>query len=75
MRKRTRGRENKREGIVFRCRDCAHSYDWHHPAVDGHLTLCRCPYMMNGGEFSILLNDPQCEHFKPLKNADTEEQV
>lgn len=73
MRKSARRHENKREGIIYHCRDCAHSYDWHHPAVDGHLTLARCPHKMQGGKYCILLNDKQCEHFKHRKNADTAE--
>lgn len=68
MRKAVRKRENEPTGIVRHCRDCAHSYDWHHPAVDGHLTLARCPFKMNGGEFCILLCDKECEHFK-MRNA------
>ena len=29
---------------LYRCRDCANSYDWHSKALDGHLILCRCKY-------------------------------
>lgn len=71
MRKSVRRNENKREDIIMHCHECANSYDWHHPAVDGHLTLARCPYKHS----SVLLKDPQCDHFKIRKNADTEEQV
>lgn len=48
----------------YRCRDCAHSYDWHSEACDGHLILCRCPYRKEGGKYCIFMNDPQCEDFK-----------
>jgi len=75
MRKSVRSRENKREGTLYHCRDCDNSYDWHSKALDGHLILCRCPYKMQGGKYCIFLKDPQCEHFKPRKNADTQQQV
>ena len=55
----------------YHCRDCAHSYDWHSKAVDGHLILCRCPYKQKGGKFSIFLKDPQCERFI-LRTSDEE---
>lgn len=79
-RKPARGRETKREGnknaALYKCRDCANSYDWHSKALDGHLILCRCPYKMQGGKFCIFLSDPACEeHFKPRNNAQTEQQV
>lgn len=48
----------------YQCRHCAHSYDWHSKALDGHLILCRCPYKMEGGKYCIFLSDPTCEHFK-----------
>lgn len=48
---------------LWHCRDCAHSYDWHSPAHDGHLILCRCPYKMEGGRFCVFLSDPACERF------------
>ena len=76
MRKSTRGRETKRERPKYKCRDCAHSYDWHSKALDGHLILCRCPYKQEGGKYCIFLRDPACdEHFKLRDNATTEEQV
>ena len=74
-RKAARRSENKREDTVYHCRDCAHSYDWHSRALDGHLILCRCPYKMDGGKYCVFLHDPQCEHFKLMKNADTKQQV
>lgn len=48
------------------CRDCAHSYDWHSEALDGHLILCRCPLdtKTEHGKWCKFLNDRQCEHFK-----------
>lgn len=27
------------------CKDCKHSYDPHSPAIDGHMILCRCPFL------------------------------
>ena len=54
----------------FQCRDCAHSYDWHSKAIDGHLMLCRCKQDINTehGRWCKFLKDPQCEHFKPRNN-------
>lgn len=49
--------------IVYQCKDCANSYDWHSKALDGHLILCRCKYKQEGGRYCIFLKDPQCEHF------------
>lgn len=50
----------------FKCRDCAHSYDWHSKALDGHLILCRCKHDKKSsfGKWCKFLSDPQCEHFK-----------
>lgn len=48
---------------LYRCRDCANSYDWHSKALDGHLILCRCKYKQDGGRYCIFLSDLQCEHF------------
>lgn len=50
----------------FKCRDCAHSYDWHSKALDGHLILCRCKLdeKTEFGRWCKFLSDPQCEHFK-----------
>ena len=52
----------------YKCRHCAHSYDWHSKALDGHLILCRCPFKQQGGKFCIFLSDHQCEHFKLRTN-------
>lgn len=51
----------------YHCSDCAHSYDWHDKALDGHLILCRCKLDpgTEHGKWSKFLKDPQCEHFKP----------
>ena len=49
--------------IIYHCKDCTKSYDWHSKALDGHLILCRCPHKQEGGRYCIFLNDPQCEHF------------
>lgn len=48
---------------LYRCRDCANSYDWNSKALDGHLILCRCKYKQQGGKYCIFLSDLQCEHF------------
>lgn len=54
----------------FRCRDCAHSYDWHSKAIDGHDILCRCKLdaKTEHGKWCKFLNDPQCEQFKHRNN-------
>lgn len=68
-----RGRKSDRPATQYRCKDCAHSYDWHSKALDGHLILCRCPYKMDGGRFCIFLSDPACvEHFKLRNNEEME---
>lgn len=61
-----------KEPVKYQCKDCANSYDWHSKALDGHLMLCRCPYKNECGRFSILLSDPQCEHFKLRTNGEKE---
>ena len=58
----------------YQCRHCAHSYDWHSKALDGHLILCRCPYKMEGGKYCIFLSDPTCEHFILRKDDGKEEE-
>lgn len=60
------------EPAKYQCKDCAHSYDWHSKALDGHLILCRCPYKQQGGKFCIFLSDPQCERFKLRTNGEKE---
>lgn len=54
----------------FQCRDCAHSFDWHSKAVDGHDILCRCKLdeKTERGRWCKFLKDPQCEYFKPRNN-------
>ena len=54
----------------FRCRDCAHSYDWHSKAIDGHDILCRCKFdaKTGHGKWCKFLNDSQCEQFKRRNN-------
>lgn len=54
----------------FQCRDCAHSYDWHSKAIDGHDILCRCKLdaKTENGKWCKFLNDLQCEHFKRRNN-------
>lgn len=60
-------KENKIQSHINRkCKECAHHYDEHSKAIDGHLILCRCPFKMNGGEYCIFLNDDACERFKPM---------
>lgn len=60
-----------------RCRDCAHSYDWHNKALDGHLILCRCPHDAKSqhGKFCKFLSDPECDQFKerPIDKTDNAE--
>lgn len=59
-----------KQEIKYRCRDCVHSYDWHSPALDGHLILCRCPHDAKTmhGKWCKFLSDPACEeHFKLRK--------
>lgn len=57
----------------YHCRDCANSYGWCSPAIDGHLILCRCPYKQQGGKYCVFLSDPQCEHFKLRENGEKTE--
>lgn len=45
----------------FRCRDCAHSYDWHSKAIDGRdicadANLMQRPNTANGASFSTTRN-------------------
>ncbi len=69
----TRRKPVGQEAKQYRCRDCAHSYDWHSKALDGHLILCRCPFKQKGGKFCVFLSDPQCELFKKREtDAETE---
>lgn len=56
--------QTKVEERKYHCRDCANSYDWQSPALDGHLILCRCPFKKQNGKYLIFLSNPQCEHFK-----------
>lgn len=64
---RTTTRRTKPEPPKRHCRDCAHSYDWHNKALDGHLILCRCDLDAKSqfGKFCKFLSDPECDHFKP----------
>lgn len=48
----------------LRCRDCAHSYDWHEIGANGAPFLARCPYRWEGGKWCIFLSDRACENFK-----------
>lgn len=62
-------RQAAQEAPKYRCRDCAHSYDWQSRALDGHMILCRCPFRKEGGKYLIFLSDYQCEeHFKPRQD-------
>lgn len=58
-------RKKQPEAPKRRCRDCAHSYDWHDKAFNGGMILCRCPYdeRSKHGKFSKFLSDPQCDKF------------
>lgn len=69
MAKTTRARATKPENSFpdKRCRDCAHSYDWHNRSFhDGHLILCRCPHdaKSQNGVFCKFLSDAACALFK-----------
>lgn len=48
------------------CRDCAHMYDPHSRALDGHLILGRCPFdaATENGKWCLFLSQPACENFK-----------
>lgn len=65
----------KPEQPRYRCYDCAHSYDWHSKALDGHLILCRCPLDVKteNGRWCKFLNDYQCEQFKLREHNGTEQ--
>lgn len=65
-----RSRVKQVQEVTHRCRDCAHSYDWHSKALDGHLILCRCPFKQQGGKYCIFLSDPACERFKAREGGD-----
>lgn len=52
------------------CRDCARSYDWQSPALDGHLILCRCP-LKDGGKYCVFLSGRACADF--IKRTQTED--
>lgn len=54
----------KHAGNGHKCKECAHHYDEHSKAIDGHMILCRCPYKMDNGKFCIFLGDNACEKFK-----------
>lgn len=45
------------------CRDCKHAYNWHSPAVDGHMTLAQCEYVTNR---CVISSERACINF--LKN-------
>jgi hypothetical protein len=53
------------------CQDCAHSYDWHSQALDGHLILCRCKLdeKTDHGKWCKFLSDIECRLFKPRTDA------
>lgn len=44
LRPKKRKQQTPQPAIVYQCKDCANSYDWHSKALDGHLILCRCKY-------------------------------
>lgn len=65
--------KKKPEAPQYRCRDCAHSYDWYNRSFhDGHLILCRCPHDAKSqhGKFCKFLSDYQCDHF--VKRPETQ---
>lgn len=69
--KRTTPKRAIKNEAQFRCRDCAHSYDWCNKALDGHLILCRCKFDKKSGhgKWCKFLSDPQCEHFQRREEA------
>ena len=42
------------------CRSCAKCYDFHSPAIDGHMILGRCPHK----EFSVFLDHDTCNEYR-----------
>ena len=60
-------RKPVKEEPKYRCRDCAHSYDWHEIGANGQPFMCRCKYYTEG-KFCKFLSDHQCAHF--LKRTD-----
>ena len=65
--------KKKPEAPKYRCRDCAHSYDWQNRSFhDGHLILCRCKYDAKSqhGKFCKFLSDYACGSY--LKRKDTD---
>lgn len=67
-----RATKKKPEAPQYRCRDCAHSYDWHNKTSYGHIIFCRCPYDAKSqfGKFCKFLSDYQCDHFVKRKTED-----
>ena len=54
----------KKEVILHKCKECAHSTDWQAKANDGHLILCRCPFR----QFLQFLEKDGCnDNFKPRR--------
>lgn len=68
-----RGLKQAKTENPYHCRDCAHHYDEHSKAIDGHLILCRCPFKQEGGKYCIFLSDRACEQFKPIDNGKVEQ--
>nr|DAU77432.1 MAG TPA: rubredoxin iron binding domains containing a [Caudoviricetes sp.] len=69
-----RRREEQNDRPQYRCRDCAHSYDWSNTSFhDGLPILCRCRFdsRTKHGLFCKFLNDRQCEHFT-LRSANAD---
>lgn len=61
-----RKREGQNDRPQYRCRDCAHSYDWSDISFhDGRPILCRCRFDIKSkhGRYCKFLNDRSCEHF------------
>lgn len=58
--------KKKQEAPKYRCRDCAHSYDWQNRSFnDGQPILCRCQHDARSqhGKFCKFLSDYQCDQF------------
>lgn len=64
MARRRSGQEE--EAARHTCADCGNAYDWHSPALDGHMTLCRCKYY-TGGKWCRIATEKACGHFVKLE--------
>lgn len=54
-------RATKPKETISDCQDCRHSYDPHSKALDGRMTLCRCPFHTDR---SRLMKHDGCDRFQ-----------